>query len=219
MRAIRLSFMGTTNRPGRPRAGAERDLRSALLATSRSLLDQGGPGALSMREVARRAGCTHQAPYHYFRDRETILAELVREGFDLLAQRLRLANDQAKAVDARSALVAAGSAYVDFALEQPGVFRIMFRPDMCDPTRFPAVLVAGTGARAELDRLNVIVHRDAADAVQASILWAHVHGLACLLVDGPLSLQFNSPQARADHVRDVAQRFADLVLSRPARRP
>ena len=62
-----------------------RDLRAELLRTSRRLLDESGPSALSMREVARRAGCTHQAPYHYFANRETILAALVREGFDELA--------------------------------------------------------------------------------------------------------------------------------------
>ena len=59
---------------GRPRADAARDLRSELLQTSRQLLDEGGSGALSLREVARRSGCTHQAPYHYFADRETLLA-------------------------------------------------------------------------------------------------------------------------------------------------
>ena len=54
-----------------------RDLRSELLRTSRQLLDEFGPSALSMREVARRAGCTHQAPYRYFANREAILAALV----------------------------------------------------------------------------------------------------------------------------------------------
>ena len=64
----------TTDASGR-RGG--RDLRSELLRTSRELLDESGPSALSMREVARRAGCTHQAPYHYFTNREAILAALV----------------------------------------------------------------------------------------------------------------------------------------------
>jgi AcrR family transcriptional regulator len=63
----------TTRKRGRPKADADRDLRGELLRTSRLLLDEGGVAALSMREVARRAGCTHQAPYHYFEDRESIL--------------------------------------------------------------------------------------------------------------------------------------------------
>ena len=55
-------------------------LREAILAISRDLLNEGGPASLSMREVARRASCTHQAPYHYFKGREGILAALVEEG-------------------------------------------------------------------------------------------------------------------------------------------
>jgi len=80
---------------GRPKADPDRDLRHELLSTSRELLAEGGSGALSMREVARRAGCTHQAPYYYFKDRETILATLVVDGFADLAIRLRAANELA----------------------------------------------------------------------------------------------------------------------------
>ena len=93
---------------GRPKVAPDRDLRAELLRTSRSLLDEGGTAALSMREVARRAGCTHQAPYHYFADRESILAALVAEGFDELADRLRAANDSATVTGARAALIASG---------------------------------------------------------------------------------------------------------------
>ncbi len=198
--------------PGRPKSDPTRDLRRELLLASRTLLDEGGPGALSMREVARRTGCTHQAPYHYFADRETILATLVAEGFDDLAQRLHSANERAPAEGARAALVASGRAYVDFALSQPSVFRIMFRPDMCNPARFPLVQEAGTRARDELDRLTEIVYGQASEPVRATILWAHVHGLSCLMVDGPLQTQFETDSQRQAYLCDVAERFADLVL-------
>ena len=79
-----------------------RDLRAELLRTSRKLLDESGPSALSMREVARRAGCTHQAPYHYFANREAILAALVREGFDELADRLASAREGLEGMDRRA---------------------------------------------------------------------------------------------------------------------
>ena len=92
----------TTRAPGRPRTSETRDLRENLLRTSRELLDKSGPTALSMREVARRAGCTHQAPYHYFTNREAILAALVEAGFDELANRLREARDKAGTEDLRA---------------------------------------------------------------------------------------------------------------------
>ncbi|MEN9416738.1 MAG: hypothetical protein RI988_358 [Pseudomonadota bacterium] len=196
---------------GRPKSDPDRDLRGDLLRTGRMLLDEGGVAALTMRELARRAGCTHQAPYHYFEDRETLLAALVVEGFTELAHQLRAANDVAPARGARAALIASGRAYVEFALAQPGVFRAMFRTDVCNPLRFPAVLAAGGAAHAELDRLNAIAHGNQATAARASILWAHVHGLACLLIDGPLALGFVGQAARTRHLDDVANTFADLM--------
>ena len=203
----------TTRKRGRPKADADRDLRGELLRTSRLLLDEGGVAALSMREVARRAGCTHQAPYHYFEDRESILARLVADGFDALAGRLRAANDLVIQQSVRPALIMSGRSYVDFALAQPGVFRVMFRPDVCNPMRFPAVLEAGGRARAELDRLTRIVHGSQATSEQASILWAHVHGLACLLIDGPLAMAFGTEQERQRHLEGVADGFADMLLA------
>lgn len=197
---------------GRPKADPARDLRRELLLTSRQLLDEGGPAALSMREVARRAACTHQAPYHYFENREAILASLVADGFDALATCLKEANDLSNTQGVRAVLVASAAAYVNFALDQPGVFRIMFRPEVCDPARFSAVQASGARARDELDRLSGIVHGKKACATMATILWAHVHGLACLLLDGPLGGQFESEADRTQYLRAVGEKFADLVL-------
>ena len=199
---------------GRPKTDPSRDLKRDLLQTSRQLLDEGGPAALSMREVARRTDCTHQAPYHYFENREAILASLVADGFDALATCLKEANDLGLAKGGRAALVASAAAYVDFALTQPGVFRIMFRPEVCDPSRFHSVQASGARARDELDRLNIIVHGKNAKATMATILWAHVHGLAFLLLDGPLAIQFESASDRTKYLQSVGEQFADLILSK-----
>ena len=197
---------------GRPKADPSRDLRTELLQASRQLLDEGGPGLLSLREVARRTGCTHQAPYHYFADRETLLAVLVAEGFVELARQLCAAHDLAERDTLRETMIASARAYVGFALAQPGVFRIMFRPDVCNPQRFGEVLSAGARARAELDRLNRLVHGASAGTATASMMWAHVHGLACLLIDGPLGVQLQSDRQRQAHLREVSQVFADRLL-------
>ena len=190
----------TTGASGR-RGG--RDLRSELLRTSRELLDEAGPSALSMREVARRAGCTHQAPYHYFANREAILAALVCEGFDELADRLAVAHDGLGSADLHAVLVASGNAYVEFALRHPGVFRVMFRPDVCDPERFPEVVQAGQRARRELARLAKAVMGDGAQVEAEVLIWSGVHGLASLLLDGPLVGEFSSMEDRIDFARGV----------------
>ena len=180
-----------------------RDLRSELLRTSRQLLDESGPSALSMREVARRAGCTHQAPYHYFANREAILAALVREGFDELADRLASARERLEGADRRAVLTASGNAYVEFALRHPGVFRVMFRPDVCDPERFPEVVQASERARDELARLARHVAGEETSLEIEVLFWSGVHGLASLLLDGPLAGEFSSTEDRIDFARRV----------------
>jgi len=156
-----------------------------------------------MREVARRAGCTHQAPYHYFTNREAILAALVCEGFDELADRLAVAHEGLGDVDLHAVLVASGNVYVEFALRHPGVFRVMFRPDVCDPERFPEVVEAGERARHELARLAKAVMGDGAQLEAEVLIWSGVHGLASLLLDGPLAGEFSSIEDRIDFARGV----------------
>src|ERR1700754_3165024 len=92
------------------RSAAKDDVRAGILQASLALMNEGGLSALSMREVARRAGVSHQAPYHYFADRESILAELVRDGFDKLTGYLEDSLTQVRDYD--ESIVAMGEAYV-----------------------------------------------------------------------------------------------------------
>ncbi|MEI7447969.1 MAG: TetR/AcrR family transcriptional regulator, partial [Burkholderiales bacterium] len=186
------------------------DLRHRILDAADALLREEGLAGLSMREVARRAGVTHQAPYHHFADREAILAELVASGFAMLAERLARANDGAANHDARRVLIDAGRAYVGFALEQPGRFRIMFRPELCDPSRYPAAAQAGDRAHAELMRMVTLVH-GAPDEALATLHWSQVHGLASLLLDGGMADKLPSARARKAHVDAVLERFAAMA--------
>jgi AcrR family transcriptional regulator len=187
-------------------------LRARVLDTSRELLATGGLPALSMREVARRAGVTHQAPYHYFPDKESILAELVTEGFEELARRMCGANDAATQGGKLEVLRRAAEAYLGFALEHPAVFRVMFRPELCDAGRFPRALAAAEGARAECERLVRIVHDGHYSQALASMHWAHVHGLACLVLDGPLGVELPTEEARRAHLMEASAHFAVLVV-------
>lgn len=197
--------------------GDGRGLRARLLRTSRELLDAGGPSALSMREVARRSGCTHQAPYHYFANREAILAALVREGFEDLADHLSAAHDGLEAQGLHATLIASGHAYVEFALRNPGVFRVMFRPDMCDPEHFPEVEHASARARDELARLVRMVAGEGAAPEVETLFWAGMHGLASLLLDGPLAGELETLQERLEFARRVG--LVAVPLAGFARRP
>jgi AcrR family transcriptional regulator len=189
------------------------DLRTRVLSASLELLEQQGLAALSMREVARRAGVSHQAPYHHFSDRESILAALVAEGFDELAVRLGSALDETStSARARYAsVVAAGVAYVRFALDRTGIFRVMFRPELVDHARFPEAVAAGERAFATLERLVRLLGHPSPGAIDTTMQWSMVHGLATLLVDGKLGATLGSRAAREAHARAVMQAFAASI--------
>lgn len=115
--------------PPRKAAYHHGDLRRELLDASLSLIEEQGLAGLSMREVARRAGVTHQAPYHHFSDRAAILGALSEEGFALLLGSMQ--EEQARAKKSAGArLEAAGLGYVKFALAHPAHFRLMSRPEL-----------------------------------------------------------------------------------------
>lgn len=168
------------------------DVRAGILNASLALMNEGGLGALSMREVARRAGVSHQAPYHYFDDREAILAELAGDGFDKLYDYMVSALGHAR--DRRSRAQAIGEAYIRFALNHQEVFKLMFRCEMCDLSRYP-------DAKAKADRcFNAVVtaldaHGAPADKANPDLVpviaaWSTAHGLATLLLEGKLGQTF-----------------------------
>lgn len=206
--------LASTKTPKRRAASAgqtaEPGLRERILATGRALLEARGPAALSMREVAREAGVTHQAPYHHFANREAILAEIVALGFDELADGLATANASISRKGRRAGAVASGMAYVGFALANPGLFRIMFRHDAVDPSNAPGAQRAGDRAHGELLRMVELVH-GRRDNELAAVYWAQAHGLACLLIDGPPSTAMPRA-ARLAYARSTLERFAGALV-------
>ena len=168
------------------------DVRTSILEASIALMNEGGLGSLSMREVARRAGVSHQAPYHYFTDREAILAELAGDGFDRLYDYMVSAIGLARNTigDKNRAM---GEAYIRFALNNPEVFRLMFRCEMVDLVRYPE-------AKAKADLcfqlvattlgVNVTVDKKSPEMAPVIACWSMAHGLATLMLEGKLGEAF-----------------------------
>jgi AcrR family transcriptional regulator len=167
-----------------PRRYHHGDLRGALLAAAESELAEKGVEGFSLRGVAKRAGVSHAAPAHHFRDTAGLLSALAAEGFTrfLAAQQAR---EAAAAPRPPDRAVAAGLGYVDFALAHPALFRLMFsseRPDFDDETLDAA-------ARAAFRHLLELVADlrgsddpdDPAALADVTALWAIVHGLADLM--------------------------------------
>ena len=171
------------------------DLRASILRAGWHLLEKQGIAALSLREAARRAGVSHNAPYRHFPDRDSLLAALSAEGFAALGQALREAA-------ASGGLRAMGETYVRFALERPQRFRLMFGgavPIAQHPAlRENATRVFEGLAQALAPQIPGAAGRDASIAA-----WALVHGLAQLLLDERIAASALSGRRREEMVSAV----------------
>ena len=173
------------------------DLREALVRAALELLDESGETELSLRAVARRAGVSPAAPYRHYADREALVSAVAAVGYRELAERLAAAHPSPSTPDE---LASAAVAYVQFALERPALFRIMFS-EPCD--RDNDERVAATAAVSFYVRGIVERSFPAADAdALATAIWALVHGLAFLHLDGKLT---GTPPVVADRVSGAIQ--------------
>ncbi|MFF8838408.1 TetR/AcrR family transcriptional regulator [Streptomyces sp. NPDC015130] len=149
------------------------DLRQSVLAAALDVIAAEGPGALSLRDLARRAGVSHAAPAHHFKDRTGLLTAIATQGYDLLAA----------ALAGTPELRERGVRYVRFATEHPAHFQVMFQPALLR-TDDPELLAAKERASAEL-RAGVAGLPDVPDARTAGIAaWSLAHGFATLLLTG-----------------------------------
>jgi AcrR family transcriptional regulator len=198
------------------------DLRRALLDASLALVDEVGIEGLSLREVARKAGVSHNAPYHHFPDRASLLAAISEEGFARLAREMAAA--RAAAPDARARLEACGLAYIRFAFGSPARFKLMFRPELA-PTA--AGSPAARSAATALETLTgAIIDAQAAGLAPAGdpeplvlTAWSAVHGLASLWLDGPLRRARPFSGAPAEKLAGLlSSTLAGLLIGAAAKR-
>ncbi len=159
------------------------DLREALIAATRELLIEHGPDGFTLADACRRAGVTTAAPYKHFRDKQEILEEIVTRAFD------ELAANNAKAVEESgrgtiAGITAMGISYLEFAVAQPAIFRLMFgelKKLRTDHTSGNQCLKNVIDEVAYYSRK----HGHIADAEQLAIrLWTFVHGASSLQLDG-----------------------------------
>lgn len=175
------------------------DLPAALLAAVDDIVRGDGVGAVSIREAARRAGVSNAAPRHHFPDKAALLTAYATRGFERLAQRLE------EVGDGPDLLLNRGLAYVRFATDEPGLFSVMFRPELLH-TDDPAYASAATAAyRPLLEAVRLRRPELAPDAPEhrdaALGAWAQVHGFATLWLSGALEAGTvgRSPEEAAEH--------------------
>ncbi|MFI6010897.1 TetR/AcrR family transcriptional regulator [Streptomyces sp. NPDC051243] len=174
-----------------PLRASDTGLRARLVDVGVDLVAREGAQALTLREIARRAGVSHGAPRRHFPTHLELLSAIARRGFEDLARRAAAAEeddgDGGAAADPRARLGALGRAYLEFALGNRGMYELMFRHDL---------LASGhLGLRDTslplFSRLVDLVGRARPDAdarLVAGALWANLHGIAQLWGWGSLQL-------------------------------
>lgn len=178
--------VSTSSESGSVRGGYHHgNLRAALLAAGRKILDAEGVTALGLRAVARAAEVSPTAVYRHFNDKAALLAAIAADGFRGLAAAMREAADAA--ADPGDRMAAIGRAYVTFAVANSAVVRLMFGPEIPDKADHPDLSAAGEEAFAVLSgELASTGARDAQSPDAALAAWSLVHGLSTLLIDGQI---------------------------------
>ena len=164
------------------------DLRRALLSAATELAERGGSDGVALREAARRIGVSPSAAYRHFPSRDGLLAHVGSQAREALAQRMLAATADIRGSSGRSARAryrATGRAYIEFALDEPGLFEVAFR--RCPPALYvpddPSPYAVLSEALDALDGAGLLAVPRAAAEVPA---WVAVHGAAILLGEGML---------------------------------
>lgn len=160
------------------------NLREALIHGALALIAEKGPAGFTIAEAARSAGVSPAAPYRHFRDRDELMADVARLGFEAFEAALKQAWNDGKP-NAVSAFERLGKAYLAFARDEPAYYAAMFE------ARTP---LSATPELRQASDAAFAVLRQAAEAVSASLppdkrppalmvalhIWAAAHGIASL---------------------------------------
>ena len=164
------------------------DLKNALILAGIRILSKEGVAGLSLRKVAKKAGVSHSAPYAHFTDKQALIAAISTEGFKQLYSAIDLAVSS-YASDPKRQLMEGAWAYVQFAIDNPDTFHIMFSSVLEKEKDYPAFIEISS---KNFDLIVEIVRacqaakilRSAPPEVIALTVWGQLHGIVSLILDG-----------------------------------
>ncbi len=193
------------------------NLRAELINAGLAIVEEEGVDTVSLRAVARRAKVSHSAPYHHFSNKAELLAALAAAGFERMVAEIRLEMERIAPASPIDQLRALGRTYMNFAAANPSVFRMMFRPELTQPSQHP--VLQGAEARAFSTLMEIIVacqqqnQLPAGDPFALAVCaWSSVHGLSTLRVEQVLQ---ETPLGAYDwnQIVNVINEFVVLGLS------
>ena len=191
----------------------KRDLKEACLTEAFRIIEEQGTASLSLRDVARRLGVSHQAPYRHFPSRDHVLAEIIARTFSEFANFLKAGQNKRAASDELRLM---GERYLHYAAQFPLKYQLMFNTPLPDLTAHPHMMAKAENAFQLLhDALSR--HRQNPAAMlairpreDAMFVWSALHGLASILQSDALkTLQMSSQEKEAA----VARTFARIGIA------
>jgi len=190
------------------------DLREACIVEAFKIIEEVGVEGLSLRDVARRLGVSHQAPYKHFPSRDHILAEVLARSFDDFAKFLE---NRPSSDDPARDLSAMGMLYMEYARNHPLKYRLMFNTPMPEPKEHPGMMRNAQHAfsllRARLEHMPlrlVDAPCPSSASLDALFVWSTLHGLASILQSDTLQTLELSED---DKQRAISRCFARLSLA------
>jgi AcrR family transcriptional regulator len=211
--------------PAEPQPYHHGDLRRALIETALQVVTEEQDWTFSLREVARRAGVSHRAPYNHFPEKLDLLAAVAAVGFERLRDGMLCA--MAGLGESEALLAAIFRTYIHLGLENPALYRLMFGPALSasgSADRPTVARLAGAEARGVLE--SVILHggssgafavspENAEDVAMAAVaVWSAAHGLTMLAID-----RIPPPNLSIDAMIDRLLRTVVTGLRKPRTRP
>ena len=179
------------------------DLKTSLKKAALRLVREKGPRGFSINEASRLAGVTAGAPYRHFADKEALLADVARDGYELMADEIRIAISKVSSL--RNKIVESGMAYIRFAIGHPDYFTVMFQAGL-DKSYYPELAQTAREAFAIILELSTQLEKTPELGLQrASAAWGLVHGLATLEAEGGLLVMPHRPNL--EHLRPLLERF------------
>lgn len=165
------------------------NLRRALIDEALATIRTDGVEGLTLRGIGSRLGVSRTALYRHFADKQALLTAVATEGFRLLRQELAAAWQGG--ANGRASFDAMGTAYVRFAQANPAHYRVMFGGFVMTGACAPELAAEASGTFAALVDAIVVLQRDRAlrdddPTLMARFIWANVHGIAMLAIDGQL---------------------------------
>jgi AcrR family transcriptional regulator len=186
------------------------NLKEELLQTALEMIDTDGLDSITLRDLTQRLGTSRTAVYRHFASKEALILGVIEKGYEQLDLTFTpIFQDKTRSVDVR--FEAMGRAYLDFAIEHPNLYRLLFgemyrkeRAEICDykDETQATGLYALIGLLLEAQEEGIIGEGN--PMVQAATVWASIHGLASLLIDGHLLM--------SDNLEDIYRYSQEVLL-------